>query len=207
MIYTLHGWSFSKEVWTGTPFERACHFELPGHGESHFKETDLHRLALEVGKEIEKGSFLVGWSLGASVFALTAYYYPEKVRGLLLYSPTPKFEGLSQPRAVVKRFLKRLERDFKEGVLFFRELCKSRGKLPYLEEENARELLRSFVSSDLTFYFEELKVKTFILVGERDEITGIRGAFKAFRLIGDSSLLVFPEDNHLSILGEKFNLI
>ncbi len=203
MTYTLHGWSFSKEVWTGTPFEEARHLELPGHGESHFKETELHRLALEVGKEIEKGSFLVGWSLGASVFALTAYYYPEKVRGLILYSPTPKFEGLSQPRAVVKRFLRRLEKDFLEGVLFFRELCGGGGKLPSLMEEKARELLKSFVSSDLTPYFKELKLKTLILVGERDGITGVGGAFKAFKLIGNSSLLVSPEDNHLSILKRK----
>ncbi|WP_456454995.1 alpha/beta fold hydrolase [Thermovibrio sp.] len=200
MIYTLHGWSFSKEVWVGTPFEDAFHLELPGHGESRFKETDLNLLALEIGKEIEKNSLLVGWSLGASVLALTAYYYPEKVKGLILYCPTPKFEGLSQPKAVVRRFLRRLERDFKGGILFFRELCGDKSKIPILKGEAVKELLKSFIGSNLTPFFKELKVKTKILVGERDEITGVVGAFKSFSLIDSSSLLVFPEENHVSIL-------
>ena len=200
MIYTLHGWSFSKEVWKGTPFEDAFHLELPGHGESHFKETDLNLLALEIGKEIEKNSLLVGWSLGASVLALTAYYYPEKVRGLFLYCPTPKFEGLSQPKAVVRRFLRRLERDFKDGFLFFRELCGDTRAIPTLKKETVKELLKNFVGSDLIPFFKKLKVKTKILVGEGDEITGVVGAFKAFSLIDNSSLVVFPKDNHVSIL-------
>jgi pimeloyl-[acyl-carrier protein] methyl ester esterase len=201
MIYTIHGWSFGKELWKGTPFEEACHLELPGHVESPFKSTELKELSLEIGKSLTPNSHLVGWSLGATVAALVAVSFKEKVGKLTLIAPTPSFTGTSQPEAVVKRFLKKLKRDFKGGVEYFRSLCsKRRAPTPKLNEAKATELLASFSSFSGWELFKQIEAPTEILVGEEDQITKLSGAFQTFKLIKDSSLRVLPGEDHLTVL-------
>jgi len=200
MIYTLHGWSFSKEVWKNTPFENAVHLELPGHGDSPLKSTELYELSGEVASLLREGSVLVGWSLGATVALLTAALYPEKVRELYLYAPTPLFSGLSQPEAVVKRFLKRLRVSFNDGVNFFRELFGAQGVNVNLEPERAVNLLNSFCAFDGREVFKRVRAPVKIAVGEADEITGLKGALATFNLVGRSSLKVIPGAGHLTVL-------
>jgi len=201
MTYTLHGWSFSKEVWKNTPFEGAVHLELPGHGESPFTSTNLLELSKEVASCLPENSTLVGWSLGATVAVLVGALYPEKVKELILYAPTPLFSGLSQPEAVVKRFLKRLRRDFSEGVRFFRVLCsKEELPLPKVDPEVAAELLEDFCRFNAADYFKRLIRPVKIGVGEEDEITKLAGALSAFRLAPRATLTVFPKENHLTVL-------
>ena len=201
MIYTLHGWSFSREVWRGTPFERAVHLELPGHGESPFKSTNLEELSDEISEELKPNSTLVGWSLGATVSILIAYRHPEKVRELILYAPTTSFTGLSQPEVVVKRFLKRLRRDFKGGVNFFREISsRRREKVPPLNPEIGIELLKNFTQFNCDGLVGKLKVPIKILVGDKDEVTKIEGAYRVFEKAPRSQLKVVPEEDHLTIL-------
>ncbi len=201
MIYTLHGWSYDGRVWKGTPFERAVHLELPGHGESPFNSTDLWELAAEVGESIEEGSTLVGWSLGATVSILVALNYPEKVRELILYAPTPSFTGTSQPEAVVRRFLRRLKRDFYEGVEFFRELSSTKNApLPQLNPKACTELLESFTEIDCTEELWKLKVPVKVIVGEDDAITGLIGAYSVFKGAPLSQLKVIPKADHLTVL-------
>ena len=201
MTYTLHGWSFSKEVWKNTPFESAVHLELPGHGESPFTSTDLLELSKEVASCLPESSTLVGWSLGATVALLVGALYPEKVKELILYAPTSLFSGLSQPEAVVKRFLKRLRRDFFDGVRFFRALCSRKElPLPKIEPEVAAELLENFCHFDARDYFKRLTQPVKIAVGEEDEITRVAGALSAFSLAPKATLTVFPKENHLTVL-------
>jgi len=201
MTYTLHGWSFGKEVWKNTPFEGAVHLELPGHGESPFNSTTLLELSEEVASYLPENSTLVGWSLGATVAVLVGVLYPEKVKELILYAPTPLFTGLSQPEAVVKRFLRRLRRDFFEGVRFFRALCsKEELPLPELNPEVAVELLNDFCHFDARDYFKRLGRPVKIAVGEEDGITKVAGALSAFSLTPRATLTVFPKENHLTLL-------
>ena len=201
MIYTLHGWSYDRRVWKGTSFERAVHLELPGHGESPFKSTDLERLSLEIGETLKEGSTVVGWSLGATVSILIGLYYPEKIKEIILYAPTPSFTELSQPEAVVRKFLKKLRRNFHDGVMFFRELS-SRKKLPLppLEPRNSIALLESFVNFNCLEAVREVKAPVKVVVGEEDGITGVKGAFEVFRNAARPELKIVPGADHLTVL-------
>ncbi len=201
MIYTLHGWSYDREVWKGTPFESAIHLELPGHGESPFKETDLKRLALKVGEVIGEGSTLVGWSLGATVSTLVTLNYPEKVKELILYAPTTSFKGISQPQAVLKRFLRRLKRNFLDGIGFFRNLSsKEKLPIPRLEPTVCTQLLESFINLNLEGAVREIEVPVKVAVGEEDSITGLEGAFGVFKGAPLCRMRVVPGADHLTIL-------
>ena len=201
MIYTLHGWSFDSKVWRGTPFENGIHLELPGHGESPFKSTDLIDLAEEIAKKLSNGGILVGWSLGATVSLLVGSLHQEKIEGLILIAPTVRFSGVSQPEVVVERFLKKLKRNFQKAVLEFRSLCsKEKFLIPKLNPEMATELLESFARFDLSPYLKKVEVPVEIAVGEEDAITGVEGSLSVFRELKNAKLTVYPEKDHLTVL-------
>jgi pimeloyl-[acyl-carrier protein] methyl ester esterase len=200
-VFTLHGWSFDGSIWSISPFKEAIHLTLPGHGDSPFESTDILCLSREVGKFIPESSTFVGWSLGASVAVMTAIFYPEKVEKLILYAPTSAFSGVSQPEVVVKRFLRKLKRDFMETVYYFRGLCSSRDWLiPPLHEEKARKLLESFAWFDLAPHLRKITVPVIVLAGEEDSVTGLEGAFSLWSELRNCTLNVVPERDHLTIL-------
>ncbi len=207
-IFTLHGWSFDASVWRDTQFKDAVHFLLPGHKNAHFRSTDLIELSSEVASVLPKGSTLVGWSLGASVALIAAHLFPEKVERLILFSPTLKFSGTSQPEVVIKRFFKKLRKDFFKGVNYFRSLCsKKQLPVPELEEEKAIKLLQSFCHLDLS-PFTNISVTTLIIAGGKDEITKLSGARALFdRINGQKRLQVLPRSDHLTILSNASSLL
>ncbi|TCK04002.1 alpha/beta fold hydrolase [Phorcysia thermohydrogeniphila] len=200
-LFTIHGWSFEPSVWEGTHFESAEHIILPGHGESFFSSSDIVELAREIGEYLPENSALVGWSLGATLAVVMASLYPDKVKELILFAPTVRFSGISQPEVVVKRFLRKLKKDFKRTVKEFRALCsKVNLPLPELDEGKVTELLESFSYFDLSNFARNLSVPAKIFVGEKDSVTGVQGALKLHLLIRSSTLSVFPEEDHLTIL-------
>lgn len=200
-VFTLHGWSFDGSIWSISPFRDGIHLTLPGHGDSPFESTDIFCLSREVGEFIPEGSTLVGWSLGASVAALTAVSYPEKVEKLILYAPTSAFSGVSQPEVVVKRFLRKLKRDFMETVYYFRSLCSSRDWfIPTLHEEKAEKLLESFAWFNLAPYLRKITVPVVVLVGEEDAVTGLEGAFEFWKITRNCILKIIPKADHLTVL-------
>ena len=201
MIFTFHGWSFDRRVWKGTPFEDGNHIELPGHGESPFKTTNLLKLSEEIGEIVPEGTTLVGWSLGATISLLVGALYPEKVERLILIAPTVRFSGVSQPEAVVERFLKKLKRNFQKTVLEFRNLCSEENfPIPELKPEIATELLESFARFDLSPYLKRVEMPVEIVVGEEDAITGLKGALSVFKGLNKTRLTVYPKEDHLTVL-------
>jgi len=201
VIFTLHGWSFDRHVWKGTPFEDGNHMELPGHGESPFKTTNLLKLSEEIGEIIPEGTTLVGWSLGATISLLVGALYPEKVERLILIAPTVRFSGVSQPEVVVERFLKKLKRNFQKTVLEFRNLCSEENfPIPELNPETATELLKNFAHFDLSPYLKRVEVPVEIAVGEEDRITGVEGALSVFKVLKKVRLTVYPKKDHLTAL-------
>ncbi len=194
-MVAIHGWSFSKAVWKNGAFDNFFHFELPGHGESSLKETDLKKLALEIG-EIFSGGTVVGWSLGASVALLLAFYFPDKVDRLILFSPTPSFCKVSQNPIVCKNFLRKLKRDYEKTVKWFREECGFNGNIPFPEKDKAIPLLENFMKLDICNILPKIKVPVSIYVGEKDRITTSKGAFEVFKYLPKATLKIYPEKEH-----------
>ncbi|WP_456397227.1 alpha/beta fold hydrolase [Desulfurobacterium sp.] len=196
MVYTIHGWSFNKDVWVKTPFANASHLELPGHGNSLLQITDILEVAREFGKNMENGSTIVGWSMGASIAVLIATSFPEKIEKLVLYSPTPLFCGLSQSEIICKRFLKKLNRNFEATVNWFRRECGFSGIYPLPCKDKAIGLLESYMELDLRNVLPNISVKTDIFVGLKDEVTKLSGAFSCFSLLPFSSIKIYPDKFH-----------
>lgn len=194
-MVTIHGWSFNKSVWRSTEFDKFLHLELPGHGDSPFKETDLKKLALEIGETFSGGT-VVGWSLGASVALLLAFYFPDKIDKLILFSPTPLFCKVSQNPVVCKNFLRRLRRDYDKTVRWFRRECGFNGDISMPEREKATTLLENFMKFDIYNILTAIKVPVSIYVGQNDKITTLNGAFEVFKYLPEATLKIYPEKEH-----------
>ncbi|WP_283401153.1 alpha/beta fold hydrolase [Desulfurobacterium pacificum] len=204
----MHGWSFTPLVWKETILANANHIALPGHGESPYKSTNLIQLSLEIGKDLPHQITLIGWSLGATLATLIASQFPQKVEKLILIAPTLKFMPLSQPEVVVKRFLKKLNNNFFSGITYFRQICGANlNNVQLLKEEKARELLKSYVYFSLSPYVKNFPVKTVIAVGEEDNVTGLIGAYKLFNEMNNSKLIIYPKEDHFSILRRLDSLL
>ena len=116
--------------------------------------------------------------------------------------------ALSQPEVVVKRFLKKLNNNFFSGVTYFRQICGANlNNVQLLKEEKARELLKSYVHFSLNPYVKNFPVKTAIAVGEKDNVTGLIGAYKLFNEMNNSKLIIYPEEDHFSILRRLDSLL
>ncbi len=201
MLYTIHGWGFSKEIWKHAGLSKAQHIELPGHGSSKYTQTDILSLSEEIAKTVPKKSTVIGWSVGATLACLIATR--TQVENLILISPTLKFLNLSQPETAIKKFLRDLKRDFRDTVLWFRKLCFNEKEIDLdfnlPDKEPSIKLLESFCYFDLTPYLRLIRSRVKIVAGENDQITKIEGAFKTFELIGNCELTVKRKGDHFPL--------
>jgi pimeloyl-[acyl-carrier protein] methyl ester esterase len=88
----LHGWGTHPVIWEPLleAFPGARALPLPGYGTSAPAFT-LDAMAAMLAAQMDAGSQLVGWSLGALMAARIALDFPEKVAGLALIAATPCF--------------------------------------------------------------------------------------------------------------------
>lgn len=91
-LVLLHGWGTHPVIWEPLLeyFSDAQTLPLPGYAESA-TAFGLEEMAERIASQLEDGTLLVGWSLGAQVAAQAAQASPGKVSGLILIAATPCF--------------------------------------------------------------------------------------------------------------------
>jgi pimeloyl-[acyl-carrier protein] methyl ester esterase len=148
-LVLLHGWGMNAAVWDevaeALAGELHCTLiDLPGHGASPWEEGPIEGLAgwaqacLEAAPE---RALWVGWSLGGSIALEAALTAPQRLRGLLLVTATPRFvRGPSWPHAMPEETLVRFRDALGTGPQATLEqfLC-----LQVRGSDRAREVLRS----------------------------------------------------------------
>lgn len=113
-LVMLHGWALNLRVFDGlvqSLLERArtadgvmldiTRLDLPGHGRAleppsiHHDDPqgawDIELTARHLLRQMPARFVLLGWSLGAKLAMEIAAQAPERVQGLVLVSPTPRF--------------------------------------------------------------------------------------------------------------------
>lgn len=88
----LHGWGTHPVIWEPLLefFPGARALPLPGYAGSE-AASSLEQIAAKLAAQLEDGTTLIGWSLGALVAARAALDFPEKISGLILIAATPCF--------------------------------------------------------------------------------------------------------------------
>ncbi|MDM7266909.1 MAG: alpha/beta fold hydrolase, partial [Aquificaceae bacterium] len=149
--------------------------DLPFHGESTLEYKDLWSLARDIALRVEKGSLLIGWSLGASLALMMAYMFPDRFRGLLLIGACACF-FCAWPEKNLRGFMLRLERDRESFLKEFMSLAYPKPFEDSLNLEGAREMLKDYMKLDLRPIQPYIRQRTRIVHGTGDPMAPCRSS-------------------------------
>lgn len=165
LTFFLHGFATTPEIWRSSLIDKAPELAF----------NDINLKAKEIGEGIGKGAILIGWSMGGMMAISLAAQFPEKIKGLVLVSTTPKFLASADwehglPPALLKKLTKRIK---VEGLNAFHQLAfktlpvSGLVELPY---EQVDKELNELARIDLRGELAKIKAPTLIIHGDQDEI-------------------------------------
>ena len=213
-LLILHGWGSSVESWLTLQNLLAKDFkvfipDLPGFGQSDapFKAWTVEyysNFVLKLVDELKLSSFfLMGHSFGGRISIRFAGKHPEKVKSLILCDASGIKMELDSKRKIVfqmsrlgnflfsKRLFSGLKR-FVKGVFYFflrhTDYARARGVM--------RETLKLVVAEDLLPELNNIKVRTLVVWGEKDNMVPVKAAHIFKERIPGSELKIFPGVKH-----------
>lgn len=232
-LLILHGWGGSSDSWRKViecledKFLIVCP-DFPGFGKSETPKNvwdldDYVNWLQEFTKSLNLNSFfLLGHSFGGRVAIKFSISWPQKIKALLLCSPA----GIKQKWGIKEKFIwiialignaffaPKLLNRFKDKArhIFYKFL---RNKDYAKAKGTMREIMKKVIDEDLLPYLSEIKVKTFIIWGEKDNVVPTKDAYTFKEKIKNSALEFLPKVHHsphledpkkLSEVIEKFLL-
>lgn len=143
--------------------------------------------------------FLLGHSFGGRIAIKFAQKYPENILGLILLAvPAIKSRKQSSVKNFVIKIFARFS--FLPFYRFFRKIfyLYFLRKTDYirLKGEAIRGTFRKIIDEDLSNYLPQIKTKTLILWGEKDDYVSVKIAGLIKGQIPDSKLIIFPDVKH-----------
>lgn len=227
-LLLLHGWGLHGGVWDTlvpklTPHLRVTRLDLPGHGRSRSVPMphSLTELTLQTMAAVPPGAVVLGWSLGGLVALEAALRMPQRMRGLILVSTTPRFIAAedwphAMPPEQLQEFAEGLAQDYQQTLQRFLSL-QVRG------DESARASLRELrdalfahgepdtaslatglailKDSDLRGKLKDVSVPTQVIAGGYDRLTpAAAGEYLAEHIPG-AQLHVFPKSAHAPFIS------
>lgn len=215
VILILHGWGGSSESWIETSkilakngLKVICP-DFPGFGKTSTPQRvwGLNDYTLWLKNFIEylnlENFFLLGHSFGGRVAIKFVISYPEKIKSLILCSSA----GIKQKWGWKEKiifllafigntiFSLRILRKFKDkGRNLFYKLLRNKD---YTKTKGTmRETIKKILAQDLLPELSKIKVKTFIVWGQKDNIVPIKYAQILKEKIENSKLEILPELRH-----------
>lgn len=154
-VALLHGWGMNAAAWDSLLATDHAHklvaLELPGHGkkQDEIMPASLDDLVQCMLSEAPEEAIWCGWSLGSMVAMRAAAIAPERVKGLILISPTPRFvKGENWEHGMATEVFQ----NFSASVAVDATTCLKRFTLLMFEGcENSRQKSRN--------YFQQLSSK------------------------------------------------
>jgi pimeloyl-[acyl-carrier protein] methyl ester esterase len=195
----VHGWGMNASCWDSLRATNSRHslqsLELPGHGRrlNENMPGSLDSLAEQLLEKAPAESIWCGWSLGSQVALRAAIIAPEKIHGLILIAPTPRFvsghdwsygmslESFESFYEAIKANpvsgLKRFSLLMFEGSTEARQ--KARDYFRKLQESGlpgGKNLVRGLdilSESDLRPHLTKIKQPVYLLAGQKDSVCPI----------------------------------
>ena len=141
--------------------------------------------------------YLMGHSFGGQVATKFAYYYPEKVKKLIIYNgacirrKTAKQKILDIFKPLGKLIFKICPLAHKAFYKIFT------GSTAYLKlSPIMKETMKNVISEDLASIFPLIKTEAILIWGAKDKITPLKDAYFIKKLIKNSTLLIYNEGGH-----------
>ena len=214
-VLILHGWGSSIKSWLKVQeFLAEKGFkvivpDLPGFGESSVPEKawtvlDYKNFIIRFAEKIGLNQFsLLGHSFGGRVSIKFAQKHPEKIKSLILCNSSGIKLELDQKTKMIyslsrlgntlfsKRLLSKFRKFAKKVFYFF-----LRHKDYVKANKIMRKTLKSVISEDLLPALSQIKTRTLIIWGEKDDMVPLKAAYIFKEKIPNSELKVFPNVKH-----------
>jgi pimeloyl-[acyl-carrier protein] methyl ester esterase len=195
-VVLLHGWGVNRAIWDVEPTLRSSlseHYELhvldlPGYGMDvgYTGSYDLEQAVARVLDRAPQRAVWVGWSLGATIAMQIALSHPQRLIGLQLISPTPRFmQGAGWVCGMAREPLENLRSDFladyDQALKRFLMLQTSSRRLirgcfeavltmPRPHSKTIDRSLTLLAKTDLREQVEQIDLPTQIVFGNKDRI-------------------------------------
>ncbi len=228
-LVMLHGWSMHSAVWHDLTNELAKNFtlhlvDLPGHGQSSWKQGDLELSVLvnNLAMELPETAYWLGWSLGGLISLAFVELFPERVRKLILMAATPCFVqkddwSCTMDAMIFKQFADNLNVNQTETLQRFlllqaRGSDHSRNTIRQLGEQLAIENppgsdalqagLKLLIETDMRKQFSDLTFPVQMILGDRDTLIPEEMLLAAKQLQPDVDLSLLSGAGHAPFISQ-----
>jgi pimeloyl-[acyl-carrier protein] methyl ester esterase len=227
----LHGWGLNQMIWRAdSSLFRALSnqydvtlLDLPGYGNDGRYDGgyDLEQIGKRVLDQSPPRAVWVAWSLGATVALQCALTAPNRIAGLALIAPTPRFMaganwdfGMSpEPFDLLKQ---EFENNYRRGLkrflllqssdrILIRNIIENTLKMPEPRSEIILKSLELLKTTDLRAVLPRLAPPVEIIVGRNDTIVSPRASQNLYAFLpsnAQSKTIVEFEGGHLCFLEQ-----
>ena len=210
-LYIIHGWTYTVEPWKRTlellkdAGLNVKMLHVPGLTEPSNKEFTIEDYVKWADHEIPDGAIALGHSNGGRILLNLCAKKENKLRNLILLDAAGIYEVTKKKKAVAA--LAKIGKPFKKIKLIDKAFHRATGTTDYSKApENMKKTLSNMLESDKNLKLEDVKVKTFILWGQKDTITPPRHAEKMHEKIAESELKFYANWNHAPYISDPDGL-
>ncbi len=210
-LYIIHGWTYTVEPWKRTlellkdAGINVKMLHVPGLTEPSNKEFTIEDYVKWADHEIPDGAIALGHSNGGRILLNLCAKKENKLRNLILLDAAGIYEVTKKKKAVAA--LAKIGKPFKKIKLIDKAFHRATGTTDYSKApENMKKTLSNMLESDKNLKLEDVKVKTFILWGQKDTITPPRHAEKMHEKIAESELKFYANWNHAPYISDPDGL-
>ena len=183
--------------------------DYPGFGNSSFPSYDLTiydytNMIYEWIKDTNiNNPILIGHSFGGRIITTLLGYYKYDFKNVIYLNSAgilPKVKIKTRVYKILKKIGFILPKKIRNKYHKF--LFSKFASNDYLNlNDNMRNTFKNIVSTDLTYYLNNIKSNVLIIWGNKDFITPIRDAKIMHKRIKDSELIILDNANHFSYLN------
>ena len=182
--------------------------DYPGFNNSPFPNKDLtmYDYALLIYEWIKslniKNPILIGHSFGGRIITLLTGYYKYSFNNIIYLNSAgikPKTKFKTRIYKIIKKLRFLLPNTYKKKYLNF--LFKHFASTDYKDlNKNMQNTFKNIINLDLKHYLKNIKAKTLIIWGNKDNATPLKDAYIMNKLIKKSELIVLDKGTHFSYL-------
>lgn len=185
--------------------------DYPGFGKSKIKKENqtIYDYAKAIKKWMKKEKIenptMIAHSFGGRITTLLSGYYKIPIKKLILIdiaSIRPKRTLKSKIKTITYKVLKKL---FQKKKKIQKKLFQYFASTDYATlPNNLKKTFQNIINEDLTKYLKEIKTKTLIIWGQKDDATPLKDAYKIRKEITQSELIVYKSASHYSYLDYPY---
>ncbi len=216
----LHGWGSSSAIWMPVfthafPGFHTVFIDLPGFGKSEQPNAgwgvgEYASCVLNVLTKLDIDSVVcVGHSFGGSIALKIASIAPKTIRALILIS-SAGVRPSSLKKTIIQTVAHSMSPIFRVSFLrgLRQQMYSLLGSQDYLDATPAmRNIYARVVNEDLTPILPEIRQKSLLLWGDRDQETPLSDGTLLQKKIQHARLVVYKNSGHFSFLDQKEKIL